>query len=86
MTPLPASSGDSGLMSPVQPKTLVPAPDLTNGTSRGVMRPNVPCECVYAGQRFQLGSEICLNGRRATCGMVLNNTSWQVSRTPCPTS
>jgi hypothetical protein len=45
------------------------------------------CTCRAHGRDFELGRSACLstpNGPRyATCGMVLNNTSWQVSDTPC---
>jgi hypothetical protein len=45
------------------------------------------CVCRARGQEFQLGASICLPSpkgpRMATCGMVLNNTSWQFSDTPC---
>jgi hypothetical protein len=45
------------------------------------------CTCRAHGRSYELGQTTCLatpNGfRRATCGMVLNNTSWQFSQTPC---
>src|SRR5215216_3707570 len=45
------------------------------------------CTCRALGQDFELGRVVCLstpNGPRlATCGMVLNNTSWRLSDTPC---
>lgn len=51
-------------------------------------RPNVPCTCRYNGQDFGIGDTICLKAgsdmRLATCSMVLNNTSWKMSTTPCP--
>ncbi|WP_342361023.1 hypothetical protein [Terrarubrum flagellatum] len=33
-----------------------------------------------------MGEKICLGGRVATCGMTLNNTSWNVTDTPCTVS
>ncbi len=48
------------------------------------------CTCRAQGRDFELGQTACLaspNGPRlATCGMVLNNTSWQITRRPCPES
>jgi hypothetical protein len=45
------------------------------------------CTCRARGQAFELGQSTCLatpkGARIATCGMVLNNTSWQFSETPC---
>jgi hypothetical protein len=45
------------------------------------------CTCRALGRDFALGHAICLatpdGPRRAVCGMVLNNTSWHVSGTPC---
>jgi|SRR3954471_12593411 hypothetical protein len=45
------------------------------------------CICRARGKEFELGQSICLASpkgpRIATCGMVLNNTSWQFSETPC---
>ncbi len=48
------------------------------------------CTCRYQGNNYGVGESICLKGpdglRMATCGMVLNNTSWQFSKDPCPFS
>ena len=48
------------------------------------------CTCRALGRDFQLGERACLttpNGARlATCGMVLNNSSWQFSDAPCTVS
>jgi len=45
------------------------------------------CTCRAGGQAFELGQSTCLASPRgpriATCGMVLNNTSWQFTDTPC---
>jgi len=53
-------------------------------------KPVVNCTCRYRGTDYHLGDAVCLNGpsgpRMATCGMVLNNTSWSFSKTPCPTA
>jgi len=46
--------------------------------------------CRAQGRHFELGQTACLptpNGPRlATCAMVLNNSSWQFSETPCTVS
>lgn len=45
------------------------------------------CTCRSQGRDYELGKNVCLQtpkgARIATCGMVLNNTSWQFSDTPC---
>ena len=48
------------------------------------------CTCRLNGRDIPLGQSACVpgphGGRIATCGMVLNNTSWQFSETPCVVS
>jgi hypothetical protein len=48
------------------------------------------CTCRFQGRDYDLGQNVCLatpkGARIATCGMVLNNTSWQFSETPCVVS
>lgn len=48
------------------------------------------CTCRSQGRDYELGQSVCLQSpkgaRIATCGMVLNNTSWQFSDTPCTVS
>lgn len=45
------------------------------------------CTCRARGRSFELGQSACLQTpkgpRIAVCVMVLNNTSWQISETPC---
>jgi hypothetical protein len=45
------------------------------------------CTCRAFGQDIELGGSACLatsdGPRYAVCGMVLNNTSWRFSDTPC---
>jgi hypothetical protein len=45
------------------------------------------CTCRALGRVFEQGQAVCLatpNGPRiATCGMVLNNSSWELSQLPC---
>jgi hypothetical protein len=56
-------------------------------------RPSVAdpdCTCRAQGRDFTLGQSVCLatpkGARIATCAMVLNNTSWQFTETPCVVS
>jgi hypothetical protein len=48
------------------------------------------CTCRAQGRNFTLGQSVCLatprGARIATCAMVLNNTSWQFTETPCVVS
>src|SRR3954470_1540868 len=45
------------------------------------------CTCRALGGDFEIGRVVCLathkGPRLATCGMVLNNTSWHISETAC---
>jgi len=56
----------------------------------GVSAASPECTCRAMGRSFDLGRTVCLstpNGPRvATCVMVLNNTSWEFSETPCVVS
>ncbi|MHB2167041.1 hypothetical protein [Alsobacter sp. R-9] len=49
-----------------------------------------PCTCRAAGRTFDMGETTCLATpeglRLARCVMVLNNTSWEIMRTPCPST
>ena len=49
--------------------------------------PAADCTCRSQGRDYELGKSVCLQSpkgaRIATCGIVLNNTSWQFSDTPC---
>ena len=48
------------------------------------------CTCRAQGRDFEMGQSVCMatpqGFRVATCGMVLNNSSWDVSQTPCVVS
>jgi hypothetical protein len=48
------------------------------------------CVCRAGGRTFAVGESACLRtaagARVALCGMVLNNTSWQVTERSCPES
>jgi len=54
--------------------------DLAAAAERG-------CTCRARNRSFELGQTACLQTpsgpRLALCVMVLNNTSWQLSETPC---
>jgi hypothetical protein len=45
------------------------------------------CTCRAQGRIFEQGQAVCLatptGPRIATCGMVLNNSSWELSQSPC---
>ena len=48
------------------------------------------CTCRAQGRQFEQGQTACLMSpkgpRLATCGMVLNNSSWEFSDAPCSVS
>lgn len=44
------------------------------------------CYCRVDGRAYLIGESACIRGRIATCGMYLNNTSWDVTDSPCPIS
>ncbi|MEE4013809.1 hypothetical protein V1T76_17200 [Roseibium sp. FZY0029] len=58
------------------------------GFGASAMAQDVSCTCRYKGEKYGIGESICLKSptglRMATCEMVLNNTSWQISNAPCP--
>lgn len=48
------------------------------------------CSCLYAGENIPIGRTICMKFQgkhvRATCDAVVNNPSWSISTTPCPST
>jgi hypothetical protein len=58
------------------------------GFGASALAQDVSCTCRYKGEKYGIGESICLKSptglRMATCEMVLNNTSWQISNAPCP--
>jgi len=48
------------------------------------------CVCRAQGRTFAVGESVCLRTaagpRVALCGMVLNNTSWELTERSCPES
>lgn len=57
----------------------------------GASPASADCTCRALGREYQKGEMVCLRNpagqtRLATCGMVLNNSSWEFSNTPCVSS
>ena len=54
---------------------------------RGPLAALPPCTCRSPQGEIELGGEACLRTpagpRQARCVLVLNNTSWALSETPC---
>jgi hypothetical protein len=73
-------------MRPSVPALLI----MAAGIAGDVTAAAADCTCRSRGRDFELGQSTCLqtpNGARiATCGMVLNNTSWKFTDTPCVVS
>ena len=48
------------------------------------------CSCLYGGENIPIGQTICMKfeGRKvmATCGTVVNNPSWSISKKLCPSA
>lgn len=42
------------------------------------------CQCRFAGQKYDQGTTVCMRGKIAECGMVLNNSSWNILADICP--
>lgn len=60
------------------------------GTAMAQAGHSPECVCRAQGRTFAVGESVCLRTadgpRMALCGMVLNNTSWQVTERSCPES
>jgi hypothetical protein len=54
------------------------------GTLGGPAKADPSCKCRYYGQRYDLGTLICVRGQLSRCVMVLNNTSWKPIAKGCP--
>jgi len=52
--------------------------------ARDAVRPIIDCTCRYRGQDYMVGESVCIRGNLAVCETFLNNTSWSISKTPCP--
>jgi len=42
------------------------------------------CKCRFAGERYGLGTVMCIRGKLARCEMYLNNSSWKTIADACP--
>ena len=52
--------------------------------SQTAQLPNVNCTCRFSGRDYHIGDTACIRGEIATCTTFLNNTSWTMSKSPCP--
>ena len=56
-------------------------------TAVAAAQPYAPCQCRYAGERFEIGTVMCLampgGSTLARCDMEVNVTSWTVIRQGC---
>lgn len=47
----------------------------------------IPCRCKFSGQDYKLGQHVCMSTPVGTvlarCDLMLNNTSWVPTNTPC---
>jgi hypothetical protein len=65
----------------------IPALALTAAALLGTGAVASECKCRAPGKTFELGETACIatpsGPRLATCGLVLNNTAWTFSSSPC---
>ena len=51
--------------------------------------PTIKCTCRFAGRNYRLGQSACFSTgqglRMARCDKYLNNTTWTLTKKPCPT-
>ncbi len=84
--PLQSALADGGKTTPYQERFR----SSSNMASKHSAAPVVDCTCRHRGEDFHIGETICIRSAEglnlAVCSMVLNNTSWKVTRTPCPSS
>jgi hypothetical protein len=69
---------------------LLAGPALADTAAAAQAEHGPDCTCRIEGRSVAVGATACLRTadgpRVAECGMVLNNTSWQITRRPCPES
>jgi hypothetical protein len=69
---------DDGLLEDYLPQTV----------NQAQLRGSANCLCRAPGRTFEVGQTGCLQTpegpRLAECAMVLNNTSWRFTESPCP--
>lgn len=75
------------------PKPSAGEPAYPSSPWRGIIDGNgqaIPCRCLFGGREWQLGEMVCMSTHLGTvltrCDLVLNNTSWVPTGTPCTTS
>lgn len=73
-----------------EPPGAAPAQGWTTSPYHGVIGGNgevIPCRCRFGGRLYMLGQEVCMETHVGTvmtrCDLVLNNTSWVPTSTPC---
>jgi hypothetical protein len=61
-----------------------------DGPINGSINGSIPCTCRAEGTSFALGAVVCMKTpdgpQLVRCERVLNNTSWQPTKVPCPTA
>ena len=61
-----------------------------HGVTSGETGQAIPCVCRYRGDNYRLGDTICMTTHVGTvlarCDLLLNNTTWAPTSTPCVTS
>lgn len=81
------ASAATGLATDEDPPNYVTSP--FHGAIDGDGR-KIPCRCRFGGQDFRLGETVCMQTHVGTvmarCDLLLNNTSWIPTKTPCQVS
>jgi hypothetical protein len=61
-----------------------------HGVISGATGEAIPCRCRFQGNAYRLGDTVCMNTplgvQFARCDLILNNTSWIPTGTPCTMS
>jgi len=61
-----------------------------HGAISGATGEAIPCRCRFQGTAYRLGDTVCMNTplgvQFARCDLILNNTSWIPTGTPCTMS
>lgn len=83
-----AAFGEDRVPSPAAERPAFPASPF-----HGVLDGNghtIPCRCRFQGLLYQLGDLVCMSTPEGTvltrCDLLLNNTSWVPTHTPCTLS
>lgn len=84
--------GAAGLAMPnaAQSQSADRAPNWPTSPYHGVIDGNgeiIPCRCRFGGHFYALGEQVCMETPVGTvltrCDLILNNTSWVPTSTPC---